>query len=356
MLGRARAGIAVVLAALTALGPTAFGQEPAADAAAEPAPFTISTLETVRARGYVICATSQPMPGFAQVSSEGLWSGFDVDICRGVAAAVFGDPSRVEFRPLSGTSRFAHLALGEVDLLARNASWTMMRDTAYGATYAAASFYDGQAFMVPHRLGVVSAYELDNVTVCVASGGEALARVNEFFFDIQGSFEEVLYEDREDLAVAYRTGQCDALSAPASWLHGIRRTLPEPATHRILPERLSKEAYGPVVRSDDQQWLTIVRWALFTMINAEELGVTSVNIDSMLSARAPAIRTLLGVEGDLGMPLGLSPTWMRDVIRAVGNYGEIYARHFGPDTGTPLLRGQNALWINGGLMFAPPMS
>lgn len=324
------------------------------DAAA--APFTISTLETVRARGYVICATSQPIAGFAQVSSEGLWSGFDVDICRGVAAAVFGDPSRVEFRPLTGPARFAHLALGEVDLLARNAPWTMLRDTAYGATYAATSFYDGQTFMVPTELGIVSAYELDDVTVCVASGGEALARVNEFFFDIQGSYEEVLYEDREDLAVAYRSGQCDAISASASWLHGIRKTLPESSAHRILPERLSKEPYGPVVRSHDQQWLTLVRWVLFTMINAEELGVTMVNVDSLDSARAPAIRTLLGLEDDLGAALGLSSTWMRDVIRAVGNYGEIYARHFGPETGTPLFRGQNALWTNGGLMFAPPLN
>ncbi|MCD7060881.1 amino acid ABC transporter substrate-binding protein [Pelagibacterium xiamenense] len=347
-----------MLCAFAAAGLPAGAQE-SGDGEGVPAastPFTISTLETVRARGYVICATSQPMAGFAQVSSEGLWSGFDVDICRGVAAAVFGDPSRVEFRPLSGTSRFAHLALGEVDLLARNAPWTMMRDTAYGASYAATSFYDGQAFMVPDSLGVVSAYELDDVTVCVASGGEALARVNEFFFDIQGSFDEVLYEDREDLAVAYRSGQCDAISASASWLHGVRRTLPEPGTHRILPERLSKEPYGPVVRSGDTQWFTIVRWVVLAMINAEELGVTSVNVESMLSARAPAIRSLLGLEGDFGTPLGLSQTWMRDVVSGVGNYGEVYARHFGPDTGTPLLRGQNALWINGGLMFAPPFN
>ncbi|WP_404404262.1 amino acid ABC transporter substrate-binding protein [Pelagibacterium halotolerans] len=353
-----RAGNLAALYAVVAIALPAAAQEASVGGETEAAatPFTISTLETVRTRGYLICATSQPMAGFAQVSSEGLWSGFDVDICRGVAAAVFGDPSRVEFRPLSGTSRFAHLALGEVDLLARNAPWTMMRDTAYGASYVATSFYDGQAFMVPDSLGVVSAYELDDVTVCVASGGEALARVNEFFFDIQGSFDEILYEDREDLAVAYRSGQCDAISASASWLHGIRRTLPEPGTHRILPERLSKEPYGPVVRSNDKQWLAIVRWALFATINAEELGVTSVNIESMLSARSPAVRSLLGLEGDLGTPLGLSQTWMRDVIRAVGNYGEIYARHFGPDTGTPLLRGQNALWTNGGLMFAPPFN
>ncbi len=318
-------------------------------------PFQFSTLDTVRARGYVICAASRPTPGFAQVNAEGLWSGFDVDICRAVAAAVFGDPSRVEFRPLSGESRFAHLALGDVDLVVRNAPWTMTRDTAFGGTYVANSFYDGQAFMVPSSIGVVSAYELENLTVCVANTGESLRRVQSFFFSGQAAYEELLYEDREDMAVAYRIGLCEAISAPASWLHSIRRTLPEPAAHRILPERLSKEPYGPVVRSDDQQWLVIVRWTLFAMINAEELGVTSINIESMLSARTPAIRRLLGVEFDAGAELGLSPTWMREVIRGVGNYGEVYERYFGASSGVPLLRGQNALWTNGGMLFAPPV-
>lgn len=318
--------------------------------------ISISTLERVRTRGYVICAATRPLPGFAQVSPEGLWSGFDVDMCRAVAAAVFGDPSRVEFRPLSGDSRFAHLAMGEVDLIARNAPWTMHRDTAYGANYVATSFYDGQAFMVPDSLGAVSAYELEDLSVCVVSGGEAHRRVEEFFFSGQTRYSEVLFEDREDLAVAYRAGQCDAVSAPASWLHAIRRTLPDSGTHRILPERISKEPFGPVVRSDDVQWMTIVRWTLFAMINAEELGITSTNIDSMAAARNPSIRRLLGVEQDYGTPLGLSVTWMRDVIRHVGNYGETFDRHFGSGSGTPLQRGQNGLWTTGGLMFAPPLS
>lgn len=333
------------------------GSQPAAFAQSqgEGAPFTISTLETVRARGYVICAATNPLPGFAQVSPEGLWSGFDIDICRAVAAAIFGDPSKVEFRPLSGQSRFAHLEMGEVDLVVRNASWTMSRDTLYDATYVATSFFDGQGFMVPEQLGVVSAYELEDVTICVTSNSDAARRLESFYFFNQLSYEELFYEDREDLAVAYRSGRCDAITAPASWLQAIRRTMPEPSAHAILPERLSKEPYGPVVRNDDEQWKTIVFWTLNALINAEEYGVTSVNIDSMLSARAPAIRRLLGVEGDVGAPLGLTTTWMRDVIRSVGNYGEIYARHFGSAVGAPLQRGQNALWVNGGLLYAAPI-
>lgn len=349
-IGRALLGAAVVL---PLFGAGAMAQQAGENGVA---PFTISTLETVRARGYLICAAARPMPGFAQMSPEGLWSGFDVDICRAVASAIFGDPSRVEFRPLSGDSRFAHLGMGDVDLIARNAPWTMSRDTSYGATYAVTAFYDGQAFMVPDRKGVVSAYELEDVTICVTRGSESQGRVRDFFFAEQVTYEELLYEDREDLAVAYRSGRCDAISATASWLHAIRRTMPEPGTHRILPERLSKEPLGPVVRDNDQQWLTIVRWTIYATILAEELGVTSVNIESMLSARTTGIRRLLDIDGDYGTALGLAPTWMRDVIRSVGNYGELYERHFGSANGAPLLRGQNALWTNGGLLFAPPIN
>lgn len=348
-----RLACAILVICITAVSlPSASAQS---DGRPVSAPFSISTLETVRARGYVICAAARPMPGFAQISPESLWSGFDVDICRAVAAAIFGDPARVEFRPLSGESRFAHLVQGEVDVVARTASWTMSRDTRYGATYVATSFFDGQAFMVSDRLSVVSAYELEDVTVCATTGSEALGRMRDFFFASQVSYEELLYEDREDIAVAYRSGRCEAITGSASWLHAIRRTMPEPNLHRILPERLSKEPYGPVVRSDDPQWQKLVLWTLFAIINAEELGVTSVNIDSMLSARTPAIQRLLGVDGDFGAPFGLDPGWMRGVIRAVGNYGELYERHFGSNNGTPLRRGQNALWTNGGLIFAPPI-
>jgi general L-amino acid transport system substrate-binding protein len=313
------------------------------------------TLAAVQERGHVLCATSDPLPGFAQAGSDGLWAGFDVDFCRAVAVAIFGDPTRMEFVPLSGDARFAQLQTGEVDLVARNAPWTMRRDTGYGANYVGTSFFDGQAFMVPQTLGAVSAYELDNVTVCVIDNAEETANVGEFFFATQADYSEVLYEDREDLAVAYKSGLCNAVSAPASWLNAIRRGLAEPATHRILPERISKGGFGPVVRSGDDQWFKIVQWTLFALIDAEEAGVTRDNIASLSAAKTHRIRRLLGLEGTFGPGIGLSPKFMANVIRQVGNYGEIFDRNFGRDTGSPVVRGQNALWSNGGLLYAPPI-
>lgn len=313
------------------------------------------TLNAIKERGHLICATSDPLPGFAQPGPEGRWTGFDVDFCRAVAVAVFGDPGKMEFVPLSGNSRFAQLQTGAIDLLARNAPWTMRRDTVYGARFVATSFFDGQAFMVPQLLGVVSAYELDDVSVCVLDGGEELAYVREFFFATQAAYAEVLYEDREDLTVAYRSGLCNAVSAPASWLNAIRRSLPEPATHRILPERISKGAFGPVVRAGDDQWFDIVKWTLYALIDAEEAGVTSLNIASLSKAKTHVIRRLVGVEGSFGPAIGLRPDFIARVIQEVGNYGEVFDRNFGPATGAAVVRGQNALWLNGGLLYAPPI-
>ena len=326
-----------------------------AAAAQEPIAPAGPTLAAIRERGHLICATSDPLPGFAQPGAEGRWTGFDVDFCRAVAAAVFDDASRMEFVPLSGDSRFAQLQTGAVDLIARNAPWTMRRDTGYGASYVATSFFDGQAFMVPQSLGAVSAYELDDVKVCVIDGGEELANLREFFFTTQAAYTEVLYEDREDLTVAYRSGLCNAVSAPASWLNAIRRSLPEPAAHRILPERISKDAFGPVVRAGDDQWFDIVAWTLFALIDAEEVGVSSLNIQSLSKAKTHAIRRLVGTEGSFGPAIGLKPDFISKVIQAVGNYGEIFERNFGPETGAAVVRGQNALWLNGGLLSAPPV-
>jgi len=313
------------------------------------------TLQAVRERGHLICASSQPLPGFAQQNQEGLWSGFDVDLCRAIAAATLGDPNLVEFRPLAGESRFADLQTGEVDLLVRNAPWTMRRDTAYQARYVAPFFFDGQAFLVPQSLGVVSAFELDDVAICVVEAGEAQKNLREFFFSTQASYTEVTYDNAEDLEVAYRSGLCDVVSASASWLYAIMRDLADPAGHRILPERISNEAFGPVVREGDDRWYDIVKWVLFALINAEELGVTSLNTEQMLAVRTPAIRRLLGVESNFGEALGLSSEWARNAISAVGNYGEIYERNFGPQTGSPLSRGQNSLWTKGGLIVSPPI-
>lgn len=314
-----------------------------------------TTLETVRERGFLVCGSTNPLPGFAQQDNEGRWSGFDVDLCRGIAAAVFGNPDQLEFRAFRGETRFAPLQTSAVDVIVRNGPWTARRDTLYGASYVGTAFFDGQAFLVPQSLGVVSAYELDDITVCVIDGGEDLDRLQEFFFANQASYVEVPYEDVNDLALAYQAGLCQVVSASGRQLQAIRRALPDPSVHRILPERISKELLGPVVRQGDPQWFGIVEWTLYSLVNAEELGLTSLNLESLRSTRTAAVRRILGEEGDFGTALGLRPGFMADVIRAVGNYSELYDRHFGPQTGAALLRGQNALWRNGGLLYAPPV-
>jgi general L-amino acid transport system substrate-binding protein len=320
-----------------------------------PALAAAQTLDTVRERGFLICGSSNPLSGFSQQDDDGRWSGFDVDLCRALAAAIFGNPDLIEFRSFRGEARFAPLQTGAVDILMRNGAWTAGRDTRYGAKFVAPNFFDGQAFLVPQSLGVVSAYELDDVDICVVDGFGELDALDEFFFSNQTTFRAVVYEDVADLTTAYRAGLCEVVSAAGRQLQAIRRELPDPALHRIMPERISKEVLGPVVRQGDDLWFNIVRWTMFALVNAEEVGVTSLNIDSLSAARTPDVRRILGVEGDYGATLGLRATFMADAIRAVGNYSELYDRHFGPQTGAAMLRGQNALWSNGGLMYAPPI-
>ncbi|HYI26279.1 MAG TPA: transporter substrate-binding domain-containing protein [Bradyrhizobium sp.] len=344
--GRRLALVALLLLLVATAG--AMAQQPIATA-------TKSTLDAVRERGFLICGSTDPSAGFAQQSDTGQWRGFDVDLCRAIATAVFGDPAKLQFRPLLGDARFAHLQTGAIDVISRNASWSMARDTRYRTVFVGPAFFDGQAFMVSETQGVVSAYELSRISVCVLDDDQQLAAMREFFFLNQAQVSEILYEDREDLGVAYRAGLCQAISAPASVLYAIRRELPTPTQHRILPERISSEAFGPVVREGDEQWFSVVKWTLFTLINAEELGVNASNVDVLASARTRNVRRLLGLDGDFGTPLGLDRQFMRNIIAAVGNYGEIFERWFGAGTGSPVLRGQNALWTEGGLLFAPPI-
>ena len=318
-------------------------------------PAGAQTLDTVRQRGHLICGATDPMPGFAQRSDTGLWSGFDVDFCRAVAAAVFGNPDLVEFRSYSGAARFAALQAGEIDLLARNAAWTLERDAGYNVKYAGISFFDGLAFMAPDRIEAVSAFELDNVRVCVRNDNDERKAVEQFFADTGGRYSELLYEERADFILAYTTQRCDIIAAPASWLYAHRRMTPENGLGRILPERLSKLPYGPVVRQGDAQWFDIVKWTLIALVNAEELGLNSLNLEPMQSTRNANIRRFLGIDGDFGTPLGLDPEWMQTVVHAVGNYGEIYQRNFGAQTGAALPRGSNSLWVRGGLLYAPPV-
>ena len=318
-------------------------------------PASAQTLETVRQRGHLVCGATDPMPGFAQRSEAGLWSGFDVDFCRAVAAAVFGNPDLVEFRPFTGTARFAALQAGEVDLLARNAAWTMSRDENYGVMFTGISFFDGLAFLASDSIDAVSAFELDNVRVCVSDNVDERKAVERFFADSGGNYSELVYEERSDFMLAYSTQRCDVVAAPASWLYAQRRMATTTDLGHILPERLNKLPYGPVVRQGDSQWFDIVRWTLMALVNAEELGVTSLNLEPMQSTRNPAIRRFLGIDQDFGEGLDLDRKWMQTVIHAVGNYGEIYARNFGAQTGAALPRGSNSLWVRGGLLYAPPV-
>lgn len=313
------------------------------------------TLDAIKTRGFLRCGSTEALAGFSQVSPEGLWSGFDVDMCRAVAASIFGDPNRVEFISLAGKSRFAPLQNGEVDIMARNAPWTMGRDIGLKVRYVGTTFYDGQAFLIRNHGGVISALDLKDVSICAIRGSNHLANMRNFFFLGQVDYTEVLYEDDNDLITAYRTGLCDVVTDDATRLYAIRDALGDPTGHRILPERLSKEPLGPVIRTGDDQWRNVVTWVIHAMINAEELGVSSHNIETMAAADNPAIRRLLGLDGDFGASIGLSPTWARNIISTVGNYGEVFDRNLGSSSTLKITRGRNALWNKGGLIFAPPI-
>jgi general L-amino acid transport system substrate-binding protein len=313
------------------------------------------TLETVRERGFVKCGASQGHRGFSNLSVDGFWSGFDVDLCRAVSAAIFSEPNRVEFAEFDGDFRMTPLRIGEVDLMSRNGYWNLLRDNEFGVVYTGVAFYDGQAIMVRNEAEVVSALELKDISVCVVADSLGHISLDRFFFNNQISYEEVMVEDAADLAGAYMAGICDTVTAAASKLQEIKINAIDPSQHRILPERLSKEPMGPVVRKGDMKWQTIVRWVLFAMINAEELGVNSRNIDTMIETKNPRMRRLLGLDGEFGQALGLNATWAQDVIRNVGNFGEVYERNFGNTSGLMIPRGTNELWTKGGLHYAPPI-
>lgn len=321
----------------------------------QPSDALVSTLQRVIDRGFLVCGATGTVPGFAQRNDQGQWIGFDVDFCRAVAAATLGDANAVEFRALAGEARFAQLQTFEVDLLVRDGAWTLARDTQFDVRYLTTSFFDGMTFLVRQDLGFVSAYLLDDLSICVADLDDDRRHIEEFFFETQAQHAEVVYQSREDLGTAYSANFCDAVAAPASLLQAIRRGLPDPAQHRIMPELISKAPFGPVVRDDDEQWMNIVQWVYFALINAEELGVSSANVESMQNTRTPAIRRLLGLENDFGSALGLETDWASKSIAAVGNYREIYDRNFGPQTGASMLRGLNSNWTQGGLLYAPPL-
>lgn len=313
------------------------------------------TLQETQDRGSVRCGVNTGLAGFSSQDDAGEWTGLDVDYCRAVAAAIFDDPAAVTFSPLSAVQRFPALQNSEVDILSRNTTWTMDRDTNLGMVFAGVNYYDGQGFMVREELGVTSALELSGATVCVQSGTTTELNLADYFSSNNLEYNPVVIEQQADALAAYDSQRCDAFTTDASGLAASRLELGEPDAHIILPEIISKEPLGPSVRQGDFQWFGIAKWVHFAMLNAEELGVNQGNLDEMLQSENPDIRRLLGLDGDFGASIGLSNDWAVRIIRHVGNYGESFERNVGSETPLAIARGQNALWTDGGLQYAPPV-
>ncbi|MEE9588721.1 MAG: amino acid ABC transporter substrate-binding protein [Hyphomicrobiaceae bacterium] len=312
-------------------------------------------LDDIKGKGHVQCGVSQGLPGFSTTDDQGNWTGIDVDVCRAIAAAVFGDASKAKFTPLSAKERFTALQSGEIDVLSRNTTWTMGRDTALGLNFAGVNYYDGQGFMVRKDLGVKSALELSGAAICTNTGTTTELNVADYFRANKLEYKVVAFEKADEVVAAYDAGRCDVWTTDRSGLAANRLKLANPDDHMVLPEIISKEPLGPVVRQGDDQWFNIVKWVLFAMINAEELGITSANVDDKRNSDDPSAKRMLGTEGDFGSKLGLSKDWAYNAIKHVGNYSEIYEKNVGPNTPLQLERGANALWNKGGLQYAPPI-
>ena len=314
-----------------------------------------TTLEDVKARGSLNCGVSTGVNGFSAPDANGVWQGFDVAVCRAVAAAVLGDPMAVNFVPTTGQTRFTALASGEIDMLARNTTWTFSRDVDLGFTFVGVNYYDGQGFMVNRALGVSSATELDGATVCIQTGTTTELNLADYFRVNNMTYEPVPIETNAEAQQQYLAGACDVYTTDASGLAATRASFENPGDHVILPEIISKEPLGPLVRQGDDQWADIGRWTLNALISAEELGITSANIDEMKKGtNNPEINRILGTEGELGAMLGLDADWAYRAIKAGGNYGEVFARNIGESTAIGLARGLNAQWNKGGLIYSPP--
>lgn len=313
------------------------------------------TVDDVKARGKLNCGVTTGLVGFAAPNAEGEWEGFDVAVCRAVAAAVLGDASAVEFVPTTGKTRFTALASGEIDMLARNTTWTFSRDVDLKFEFTGVNYYDGQGFMVPKALGVTSAKELDGATVCIQTGTTTELNLADFFRANNISYEPVPIETNGEAQQQYLAGACDVYTTDASGLAATRATFENPGDHMLLPEIVSKEPLGPLVRHGDNEWGDIVRWTLNALVTAEELGVTSANIAELSKGtNNPEINRLLGTEGTLGEMLGLDAEWARRAVGVAGNYGEIFEANIGESTPIGLARGLNAQWKDGGLMYSPP--
>jgi general L-amino acid transport system substrate-binding protein len=314
------------------------------------------TLADVKDRGQLRCGVNPSLPGFAQSDANGDWHGFDVDLCRAVASAVFGDAGKVKFIPVATEDRFDVLTAGAVDLLARNTSWTLARDLGRGVDFAGVNYFDGQGFLVPRKLGLRSALELDGLRVCVQPGTTSAENLRRYFTRHLMDYTQVSVPSAEASIEAFAAGDCDVITSDQSQLYALRSGLEDPAAAEVLPEIISKEPLGPVVREGDDRWADIVRWSLLVMIAAEEFDVSSRNIERVRSlAKNPELRSLLGLEGDFGAHLGLDNAWAFNIIEQVGNYAESFDRNLGSASPLNIGRGQNALWRDGGLLYAPPL-
>jgi general L-amino acid transport system substrate-binding protein len=312
--------------------------------------------DAIKDKGFVQCGVSTGLAGFSNPDDAGNWSGIDVDVCRAIAAAVFGDADAVKFTPLTSKERFTALQSGEVDVLSRNTTWTLNRDSALGLDFTAVTYYDGQGFMVPKSLGVKSALELDGASVCVQTGTTTELNLADYFRANNMSFTPVVFERPDEARAAYEQGRCDAYTTDQSGLYAQRTGLANPGDHVVLPEVISKEPLGPVVRHGDNEWGDVVRWTLYAMLEAEEFGVDSQNVDDMkANSTNPGVRRLLGVEGDMGEGLGVPADFGYQIVKQVGNYGEIFEANIGMSTPLQISRGLNALWKDGGLKYAMPV-
>jgi len=316
---------------------------------------TAGTLENVKSSGELKCGVSTGLPGFAEVGADKKWKGLDVDMCRSVAAAVLGDASKVKIVPLTAKERFTALQSGEIDVLSRNTTWTHSRDTSLGVNFAGVNYYDGQGFLVAKSLGVSSAKQLDGASVCITAGTTTELNLAEYFKANNMKFKPITYDTADQVRKGFEAGRCDLITSDASQLYAIRTQLAHPGKFAVLPEIISKEPLGPLVRQGDDAWFNIVKWSLNALKTAEEFGVTSANVDHQAAnSKAPEVKRLLGTQGDLGKTLGLDKKWAYNIVKQVGNYGESFDRNVGMGSPLKIARGQNALWKNGGLQYSPP--
>jgi general L-amino acid transport system substrate-binding protein len=313
------------------------------------------TLETVKSRGLLNCGANGQLPGFGIPDAQGNWTGFDVDYCRAIAAAIFNDPTKVKFVPLTAKDRFTALQSGDVDVLVRNTTWTSSRDTQLGLNATAVNYYDGQGFIVRKMLKVNSALELGDASVCVQQGTTTELNLADYFRSNRMRLKTVTFATLDEAVRAYDSGRCDAMTTDASGLYSVRLKLAKADDHVVLPEIISKEPLTPFVRHGDDQWFDVVRWVHFALLNAEELNVSRANVDEQLKSDNPEIKRLLGTEGNFGEQFGLTKDWAYRIIKHVGNYGEIFERNLGQGSPLKITRGLNALWTKGGIQYAPPI-